>query len=585
MKKLWGFWLVIIGLFLLTACQGQSAQRLWLKAPGWSRAQVVGGMGIPDPAPFVIDNEGNFYFLFMDGDFESLQARITALNSNGELLWQHVFSEVWKLPDDPQLVWDGEILQGFWMNSGALLTVRLDKNGNVLQEPANISSDIRVDSFSAAGRDKGGLAVWFAASPRESGLYLADISNTQEPLLIDDEGVFPSLRFDRNGTLHAVWAHAPSDEPQVAFLYAAYEDGRFSPGPGSIIREMSIPLTADMVGPTLGLDADNVYIYWIEIFRTGLEAGFTETRYITFPQSDPSQVTEPQITYIPSEHDLRYEAFSGESVHVGDRYSLDSQPSPSLVVFQDISSNTVQEGELAVGFRAGIDYYWRRSANQIGLVYLQDGRPTSYQLLSFTQQPSTDPTIVSDTEGNLYASWLERGDVSRFDVYLASTSGDLEAAFNPVTANDVIDLTAATVFGLLTGILLAPVAAVLFLVLPIITVGLTSIFRRGDQTFRSPGTVISFVLAIVVFQLAKFAALPGMMDYVPFSAWLPLPDFVKAPLQLIVPVAIMIGAIFSAWHFTYRRKTESPLYFMILFVAVDTLFTMAVYGVLFYGAF
>jgi hypothetical protein len=585
MKNLRGFWLVIMGLVLLTACQGQSNQRLWLKAPDWSRAQMVGGMGIPDPAPFVVDDAGNIYFLFLDGELESLQARIAALNNSGEMLWQHTFNDVWKLPDDPELVWDGEILQGFWMNSGALISIRFDKEGNVHQDPTVISGDIRVDSFSAAGGDSGGLAVWFAADPRESGLYLADLSNSQEPLLVDDEGVFPSLRFDKSGTLHAVWAHAPSGETQVAFLYAAYEDGRFSPGPGLIVRELSIPLTADMLGPTLGLDAENIYIYWIEIFRTGLDAGSTETRYVSFPRSAPDQVSEPQITYIPREHDVSYELFAGESVHVGDRHSLASPPSPSVAVLQDISTNMVQEDELAVGFKASIDYYWRRSANQVGLIYIQDGRPTSYQLLSFTQQPSTDPTIVSDADGNLFASWLESGDVSRFDVYLASTSDELKAAFNPLTVNDVTDLTASTLFGLLTGILLAPVAAVLFLVLPMLVIGLTSIFRRGDQTIRSPGTIISFILAIAIFQVAKFAALPGMTDYVPFSAWLPLPEFLKAPLQIIVPVVIMIGAIFSAWHFTYRQKTDSPLYFMILYVAVDTLFTMSVYGVLFYGAF
>lgn len=585
MKNLRGFWLVIMGLFLLSACQGQSTHRLWLKAPDWSRAQAVGGMGIPDPAPFAIDNDGNIYFLFVDGDFEALQTRFTAQNSHGEALWEHTFDEVWKRPNDPQLVWDGDVLHGFWINSGALLTARLDKNGDVLQEPVIISGDIRVDSFSVASSGNGDLAVWFAADRREPGLYLADPYQSQEPLLIDEEGVFPSLRFDKNGKLHAVWAHASNSSPQVAFLYAAYDDGRFSPESGSIVREMSIPFTAEMVGPTLGIDAENVYIYWVEIFRTGLEAGFTESRFITFSQSAPDQISEPQTTFIPSGHDLSYEPFAGESVHAGDRYSLASQPSSGLSVLQDISPNEIQEDELAVGFRAGIDYFWRRSANQIGLVYLQDGRPTSYQLLSFTQQPSTDPTVVSDANDNLYVSWLESGDVSRFDVYLASTSPDLKAAYNPLTFNDITELTAATVFGLLTGVLLAPVVAVLFLVLPMIIVGLTSILRRGEQTLRSPGTIISFTLAIIVYQVGKFAAFPGMSDYVPFSAWLPIPSLLKVPLQIIVPLAIMIGAIFSAWHFTYRRKTESPLYFMILFVAVDTLFTMAIYGVLFYGAF
>lgn len=576
---------MVAGLFLLTACRGESAERLWVKAPDWSRAQAIGGMGIPDPAPFVLDEAGNIYFLFIDGDLEALQAQVVAFSAEGERIWAVTFDEILRLPDVPQIVWDGETLHGFWINGGALMATRLDRNGTILQEPAVISGDVRVDSYSAVASNVGDIAVWFAASPRESGLYQADLGLTQEPTLIDEEGVFPSLRFDQAGTLHAVWAHAPNNNPHVKFLYAAYEENANVTGPGSVVLETRVPLTADMVGPTLGLDADEAYIFWVVILRTGLEAGSTETRFISFSQSNPAQPSPAQQFFIPAEHDLVYKPFPDESVLVGDRYLLTERPSPSVGVFQDITTNVVQEGELVVAFRAAVNYYWRRASNQIGLIYLQDGMPTSYQLLSFTQQPSTDPTVISDGDANVYVSWLERGDVSRFNVFLASTSDSLESAFGSITANDVTNLSAATIFGLLTGVLLAPIAAVLFLVLPMIVVGLTAIFRRGEQTLKSPGTFISFILAIAVFQAAKVAALPDLLTYVPFSAWLPLPDILKAPLQIMVPIVIMIVAIFSAWHFTYRRKTDSSLYFMILYVAVDTFFTMAIYGVLFYGAF
>ena len=68
---------------------------------------------------------------------------------------------------------------------------------------------------------------------------------------------------------------------------------------------------------------------------------------------------------------------------------------------------------------------------------MQNGLPTSYQLLSFTQQASSDPTIISDADGQLYITWLESGDVSRFDVFYAATTPDLQQAFNPVTVDDV----------------------------------------------------------------------------------------------------------------------------------------------------
>ncbi|NIT56197.1 MAG: hypothetical protein GWN00_08150, partial [Aliifodinibius sp.] len=229
--------------------------------------------------------------------------------------------------------------------------------------------------------------------------------------------------------------------------------------------ETSVPITADLIGPTLGLAADDVYIFWYVIYRTGLEAGFTETRFVTFPSSSPDQISSPERTFIPAEHDLDYEPFPEEAIKVGERYGLENQSFSRVGALQDIHTNLTPEDELAVAFRASIDYYWRRSSNQIAVLYFRDGLPTSYQLLSFTQQPSTDPTVISDANGNLYVSWLERGDAYRFDVFFASTSENLRNAFDPLTTNDIVDLSAATIFGLLTGVLLAPIAAVLFLIL------------------------------------------------------------------------------------------------------------------------
>ncbi|MFZ0548120.1 MAG: hypothetical protein WAM60_21925 [Candidatus Promineifilaceae bacterium] len=585
MKNKRGLLFLIAGLLILTACRGETAERLWLKAPDWSRAQVVGGMAIPDPAPVVVDQAGNSYFLFINGELKAYEAQVVALNSSAERVWEHTFDQVLKRPNDPQLVWDGAALHAFWINENALVTTQLDSSGNILQEPTVISGDIPVNSYYVASSGTGDVAVWFAKDRRVPGLYQADVNLIEEPLLVDEQGVSPMLRFDEAGTLHALWAHYPRDNPRTDFLYAAYPDGRYTPDSESLIYQTTIPQTAEMFGPTLGLDRDTVYVYWVEIFRTGLEAGFTQTRLLTFPRGAPQRITAPQETFIPSEHDLTYEPFSAGSLQAGSRFLLAARPSPSTNILEDIYTNPVPKDELVIAFRAGVDYFWRGSANQIGLVYLQDGAPTSYQLLSFTQQASSDPTIISDSDGRLYVTWLEPGEVSRFDVYFAATAGGIQDAFNPVTGRDVTDLLAATTFGLLTGILLTPIAAVLWLILPMAVILLTSIFRRGEQTLQSLGTIVSLILAVAIFQVSKFASLPGMTDYVPFSAWLPLPEVVKFPLQIVVPIAILIGATFTAWHFTYRRSTASLLFFMIIYVATDTLLTMAVYGVLFYGAF
>ena len=220
----------------------------------------------------------------------------------------------------------------------------------------------------------------------------------------------------------------------------------------------------------------------------------------------------------------------------------------------------------------------------MGTLFIQDGLASGYQLLSFTTTPSTAPTLVSDAAGDLYISWIEP-DETGFRAYFASTAPDIQQALRSLTALDIGRFSGATIFGLVTGALLAPIAVVLWLLIPLAILALTSPLRREDQPLSSPGTAVSLFLAVGAFLAVKFFSLPGMRDYVPFSAWLPLPEWLQAPLQIAVPVAITIVALFTGWHFTYRRGRTSALFFMMIFAAVDALMTMAVYGVVFLGAF
>ena len=66
----------------------------------------------------------------------------------------------------------------------------------LLQEPTVISGDVRVDSYSATGNLDGNIAAWFSSERREPGLYVADVNLIEPPLLVDEEGVLPNLRFD-----------------------------------------------------------------------------------------------------------------------------------------------------------------------------------------------------------------------------------------------------------------------------------------------------------------------------------------------------------------------------------------------------
>ena len=114
---------------------------------------------------------------------------------------------------------------------------------------------------------------------------------------------------------------------------------------------------------------------------------------------------------------------------------------------------------------------------------------------------------------------------------------------------------------------------------------ITAILRRGQPGKRvMAGTIISLLLATVVYWLVKLATVPGIRSYVPFSAWVPgIPVWLQAPLQIGIPILTTLIGIAVAWNVTYRRNSESILNFMLVFAAIDGLLTMAVYGFQFYN--
>jgi hypothetical protein len=52
-----------------------------------------------------------------------------------------------------------------------------------------------------------------------------------------------------------------------------------------------------------------------------------------------------------------------------------------------------------------------------------------------------------------------------------------------------------------------------------------------------------------------------------------------------VPLLITGLALAVAWRYTYGRDRPSPFFFLLSYMALDSVLTMAVYGVTFYGAF
>lgn len=586
---------IFIGLFLLmvlslTGCSGPD-EHIWLKSPGWSRALFLGNTSLNDPVPMVLDAEGQIYFVLLSSNDERTKSffNVVALDVDGLPLWEKNLDEIeLNRPDSPQIILEAGRLRIFWLDSGSLYTVLLNADGSLLGSSSVLSADIEVASFSLAVDSSGGHTVWFAGPRDNPGVYaLSSSTGDGEIIAIDPEGIRVQARYDKKNDLHATWLQYPLGYGRSKLLYAQYmpNDGLNSVVP-EIVYELSIGPSNALEGPVMGVDTDNIYVFWTVVIRTGLSAGGVDASYLSFPLGKPTQATEPQKIAMPADYAAEYETLSGGSFNVGGRVLLQNAGGFRTSELQEIMPTPVQSGEVAIIFRSPTQYLWRKIRDQVNIAYVSQGQPTSYQPLSFTTELSTSPNLLNNAEENLYATWLEKIEEDWYAVYFAGTSAALDETMSHSTGREVGRILAQITFGILVGILMAPIAAGVLVVAPLGVLFLFSPLRKiGTERVQNVFSIMSIIIGIAVFWAGKLAMLPDMLGYVPFSAWIPeISVGLSQILRFGYPIFSTSLAIFVAWFYTYRQSNKSTLYFTLIYVGVDSLLTTAIYAVLIYGA-
>jgi hypothetical protein len=334
----------------------------------------------------------------------------------------------------------------------------------------------------------------------------------------------------------------------------------------------------------IGVAKGDVYVLWTVQHFSGLRAGTAETMFVHLPAGNPERVTDPIRLAIPEEYQLNYEQFP-VGLQSGPRYRLDQ--------LRGGGSSFVTEAQFGGGFadeiplvtRARVDYIRWKTESQVNVTYLQGGRPTAYQLLSFTPSSSTRPSIASDPAGDLYLTWLERGDEPGWSIYMAGTAPEFQSGIGKMTWEDLARPTADTIFGLLSGAILLPFGLIWLIPSAIVLLAATQ-FLPGAEDLPNPTAILSLALTLLVYWLAKIGSLPGMTEYVPFSAWLPfLPARMNGLLQIGVPLSIAALGLGAGLVSLRRRGSSSTVALAAFYGLVDTLLTMAVYAVLVYAAY
>jgi len=578
------FWLVPLLLFLLAfAISRGPVDALWLNAPGWSRARLVGNTQADQAVPIALDDAGQIYLLLFPADAAPGSAHVVALNRQAEAIWERALELSITRPKSPQLLWDGKAIELFWLGDQHLYTAQLDTAGTTLVPAKLLSGDTTVDSYAAAADAQGRVAVWYGGARQAPGVYALPTGDLSGPAaLVDPAGLQPVLRFDSAGTLHAIWvADSTSEQRATDVYYAAYPDGIYRAGQRGRLMELAEHRVGiDLDGPWFGLDRQYGYLIWKVMVR----AGFF-TQYISFPLDKPSKLSEVRPLTVPGSAVLAYQPSHGGGFEAGPRVSLVSDPSRASASPSEITINPAAEQELVLANETQVDYKSHQVIGQASTLFFQDGAPAAYQLLSFTSNAAFTPAIISDRARYLYVTWREIRSPG-FHVYFASTAPDIKQALRSLTIGDISRITVDTVFGLLTGALFSPLTAVLWLIAPLLLLALTWVTRRGDGRMARWGTPISLALGVGAYWVSKLVTFERDLTYVPFSEWIPLiPSWLAIPLRFGAPIIIFVVAIRTAWHYTYRKERRSAVLFMLVYAGVDSLLTMAIYGGLLLGTF
>ena len=575
----------LLGLLLLTwllaACGGQP-ERIWLKAPDWSRAQTVGVTATGDAPVFALGPQGRTAFLLVAHVDGRYHPRVVAFDEQGALLWERDYADIsMPRPDQPRVFWTPEGIALFWISEESLFHGVVDPtSGDFVNPPRKLSGDLRVGDYDVAVAEDGRLAVWFGGPRRAPGLYAFppdDLSGA--PLLVDEQGLRPQLAWDSQGQLHALWIQHPQGETGIRMFYQTGDGVRF-PSSATEVMLVRVGQGSVFVGPALGMDASNIYLFWSIEVRTGLAAGSVDARYTFFPRERPQEAAPPIQLFTSADYHLDYIPWPEGEIRAGRRAHITPPLTGKLMQFQGLK---VDLPETAVIQKELVRYIMRDKAYQTGILFFQDGEPTSYQLLSFTPGETRSPYLTLDQERYVHAAWLERA-AQGFRLVYASTRPEIVTAYNALSASDYAAFLGQTLFGMMSGALLLPFA-MMWMILPLILFLITFPLRRGSNELHSPGTLISLGLSILGYWILKIAMLADVTDFIPFSPWIPvIPDWMGPVLQLVVPAIILAVSLTGAWLATYRRQTYSPMLFLLVYLAVDGIFTTAIYGPIFLGS-
>jgi len=454
---------------------------------------------------------------------------------------------------------------------------QIDHDGNILGELLQVSdADSGVLQYAVVEDSSGGILIAWE-DVLSGGINLTAISAIGEKQAnlgcVVEAGRKPDLWVDERGKIHLAWLDGNNN-----LFYARFAIDENLPLSGEKLLYIPIGTGATLDGPVLGVANGQVYLFWSILNQSGLEAGTARTEYVFFPQGSPAKVSDiAQVGILPME-EQPYRIVSGAYTY--------SELVPSAYIGLSISSFTYAptmalhpSSEMAV-ILSTQQKYRLDDYIQIAVVLMEDGEYKGYTIATKTQAISGDPVVAIDGAGNFHLIW--RDGYTKETVYYTTTNAETRAELDRPTLRDILTLFLAGGLESLTGILLFPLA------FPWMFPGLVIliIWRliKNDEDLSNKVSVAILVTSVFMYQGSKILIFPTMVDYIPFSAWVDIPASWQLILRIGVPLLILGIAIWvSEW--SRKKRQPSSLRYYLVIVIVDTVLTLAIYGVNFLGAY
>jgi hypothetical protein len=327
------------------------------------------------------------------------------------------------------------------------------------------------------------------------------------------------------------------------------------------------------------MSSDLVFVFWSILRQTGLEAGTAISEYLVFPPGQPISNQRGLVTIYPVSEDL-LQPYQGQ-LNLSQAVPRPREDYLSTDYIYDPQTNLGFDDTQIVAVVANqnirLDSYV-----QIVIGIFEGGEYQGYTVGTKTTELSKNPYIAVDDGGNLHLIWQEGASGDR--IYYATTKPEARAQLDKILLGDLPTLFLSGGLEAVTGILLFPFA------FPWMAVGLVIMvilrLTRNDEDVTQGLSKILLAFAIITYQVSKLLFLPDILVYVPFSAWLDLPENLHLVMKVVVPILIFMVAIIAAeWGRRSRQSPTSSLRYYFTVILIDTVFTLSVYGVVFLGEY